>query len=567
MAKKPSHAGESSEVEETAVDTSYEAPVAGELVGAASGPVSGSSQSYEALTVADLMAFPPKAARPSWMVTRYPVSMEEYERLNLAARTPEHMPLEPLEANSVQEDDGTETTGVQLEGIEAQEGESLPEISAAAEPAPGAPAIANSFEGIPATAWRPPDTTTAVGPNDVLVAVNTDLAGYSKAGALRFRWNNMTTLFQNVLPSGATIFDPRLAYDHYSHRWICVVAARRNSPRGSWILLGVSQGTNPAGSWWIWALDATLNGSTPTSNWADYPMLGFDTQGIYIACNMFQFGGGFQYCKLRILKKTEVYAGGTIRWYDYWNLKNPDGSSAFSVQPAAHFRGTGGNPSAYLVNSLFPSGDSLTLWTLSNPVGFWSGGSATLSKTRVPCLSYDLPPDGIQKGTTTRIETNDTRLLNAVYQYVGNTTRLWTSHTTKINWSGDSEARSAVQWYEIDVGSKTITQQRRYGAKGYYYFFPAIQTDLSRNAYVVFGRSSSNIYAEERFTSRRVSAPLGDLEGSRLIKAGESSYTGGRWGDYFGICRDGGDSSKVWMYAEYAESGNQWGTWVAASKY
>src|SRR5262249_15017906 len=152
------------------------------------------------------------------------------------------------------------------------------------------------------------------------------------------------------------------------------------------------------------------NGSTATNNWADYPTLGFDTQGIYITSNMFQFNGGFQYAKLRILNKAELYAGGvgpshTARWYDFWNLKNPDNSVVFTLQPAVHFRGVGGNPPAYFVNAIWPSSNKLTLWTLSNPVGFWIGGTPSLANASVPCISYDLPPQAMQSGTTTRIAT------------------------------------------------------------------------------------------------------------------------------------------------------------------
>ena len=48
--------------------------------------------------------------------------------------------------------------------------------------------MGTSFEGIPATAWRPPDNTCAVGPEHVMLAVNTDLAVYAKTGTLR--WAN-----------------------------------------------------------------------------------------------------------------------------------------------------------------------------------------------------------------------------------------------------------------------------------------------------------------------------------------------------------------------------------------
>lgn len=530
--------------------------------------VFGESQSLEDLTVEDLLAVmteTPKSSRPPWMKTRFPVLMDEFQQLNEMANQPDEASTGTALAAFTDESSADADLEAEYEE-DTPEGEEFSN-----EPEAFAPPLGNSFEGIPNTAFRPPDCTCAVGPSHVMVAVNTDYAVYNKSGS-RLRRAPLSLLFKNVLPSNGRLFDPVIAYDHYSKRWIVVVAARRTSPKGSWLMVGVSKDSNPLGSYWIWALDATKDGGNASNNWADFPMLGFDTQGIYITTNQFQFNGGFQYTKLRILNKSELYGGGTgsnhnIKWYDFWNLKNPDNSQAFTVQPAKHYRGTGGNPPAYLVNALWPKGNSLTLWTLKNPIGYWRGGSPSLSKNKVSCRSYDLPPDGQQKGTSTAIETNDSRLLQAVFQYVGGTQRLWTCHTSKITWSGDSAARSAVQWYEIDIAQKSVVQQNGYGARGKYYYFPAIQTDLRRNAYLVFSRSGSTEYACLRQTGRRVSAPANDLENSRLIKAGEGSYTGGRWGDYFGICRDGGDANRVWMYGEYADTGNNWGTWIASAKF
>ena len=536
-----------------------------EYSGAGSPPVEGAAQVPVAeLSAADLMRLPPSPARPSWMVTRFPVSTEEYGRLVEAAAQPTQ--VAPEAAQAVVEDPAG---GAQAEAVAAPA--ELPEDEGGAGPGAAAPGIVASFDGIPQTAWQPPDNTIAVGPSDVLVAVNSDLAGYTRAGALRFRWPDMTTLFRAVLPANASVFDPRVAYDHYTHRWIVVTGARRQTPAGSWLMVGVSQGADPAGAYWVWALDASPNGGTPTNNWADYPMLGFDTQAIYISSNMFAFNGGFQYAKLRILNKAELYAGGvgpshSIRWYDLWNLRNPDNSQAFTVQPAVHFRGTGGNPPANLINGLWPSGRSLTLWTLTNPLASWTGGAPALARTAVQTMDYDLPPAAQQQGTATPINTNDPRLLNAVYQFAGGVQRLWTCHTVKHTWPNDPAARSAVQWYEIDVPGQRVVQQNRYGATGSYYFFPAIQTDAARNAYVVFGRSSSGEYAHLRQSGRRVGDPPGALQGSALVAAGAGPYDRGRWGDYFGICRDPG-ATTVWMYGEYAHAGDTWATRVCAARF
>lgn len=533
-------------------------------------PVAGIERAPAELSQSDLMTLPPlDPARKAVFRERFPVPIEEWERLTRAAEQAEPNAAAAMETMSVTED--VSGGAADLADEAAMTGIDPPEDDHVL-PGVAAPGTTASFEGIPQTAFRPPDNTIAVGPNDVLVAVNTDIAGYTKAGSLRFRWAESAALFGSVLPSGASVFDPRVAYDHYQQRWIIILAARRASPAGSWLMVAVSQGTDPAGAYWVWALDATLDGSATTTNWADYPMLGFDTRAIYIMSNMFQFNGGFQYSKLRILNKAELYAGGSgsnhfIRWYDFWNLRNPDDSMAFTIQPAIHFRGTTGTPPAYFVNALFPSGNTLTLWTLANPIAFWAGGTPGLSRRAVTCQGYDLPPQAIQPGTATRIATNDNRLLNAVYQNAGGVQRLWTTHTVRHTWPGETEARSAIQWYEIDIPSSSVAQQGRYGATGRYYFFPAIQTDIARNAYLVFGRSASDEFGQLRQTGRNVNDGVGTLQGSALVKAGEASYTGERWGDYFGICRDGGNSRIVWMYGEYADTDNAWGTRVCAARF
>jgi hypothetical protein len=512
------------------------------------------------------MLSPPKAVRPQWMVTRFPMTMDEFARAKEQAASPGR----PAAGAAAPHQDGGVDEAAHAEAQQA-EMDRPEDAHAVVAPAPLAPAVGASFDGLGATAWQPPDCTCAVGPDHVLLAVNTDLAGYTKTGHQIFRWANMTTLFGKVIPVGAAIFDPRLAYDRYQNRWIVVAAARRNSPAGSWLLIGVSQSGDPGGGYWIWSLDDSLNGGTQTNNWGDYPMLGFDTQGIYVTFNMFQVGGGYQYAKLRILSKAELYAGGVgpthiIKWYDFWSLKDGAGNVVFTVQPCSHFRGTGGNPPAYLVNAKFGAGNTITLWQLDNPLAFWHGSAPVLNRTDINCVAYDLPPNAQQNGTTNAIATNDDRLLSATFQFVANTQRVWTCHTVKHTWPGESVARSMLQWYEIDVVNHNVVQQNGYGAPGAYYFFPAIQTDVNRNAYLVFGRSSNNEFGAFRATGRRSGDPVGTLQGSVIVKSGISSYPGNRWGDYFTACRDGKDANVVWGYGEYADGGGHWGTWAVSLK-
>lgn len=87
----------------------------------------------------------------------------------------------------------------------------------------------------------------------------------------------------------------------------------------------------------------------------------------------------------------------------------------------------------YLLNSRSNSGNSVTLWSLTNPVST----SPTLIKANVPVASYSLPPDASQCGGATALDTGDARLLNAVYRNGS----LWTTQT--IAWGSESRALSA----------------------------------------------------------------------------------------------------------------------------
>jgi hypothetical protein len=461
------------------------------------------------------------------------VSRSEYDRLVQAAREPDAM---SLTASAAVADTGASVAAV--------------------------PTVNDDFDGIPRTALEPPDPALAVGPDDVMTAVNAQFAVTAKTSPAPFAPVPFSAMFGQVLPHGADfMFDPKLAYDHFARRWIAIVGAKRESPPGSWIMLAVSQTGDPRGLWYTWALDAALDGKTPTANWADYPALGFDEQAIYVTVNMFKLNGPFQYAKLRILNKREVYAAPglaapALRWYDVTVILNPDHRTVFTLQPAVHHR-TAPGP-AYFVNALWPSGGALSVWTLKDPLAAWKTppGSPVFAPVSVACQSYDLPPSAEQRGGTPRIATDDTRLLNAVYRGDG---------PSKFTWPGDGEARSVVQWYQLDVAASRVVQQGRYGAPGIYQFFPAVQPIANGDMFVVFGRSSATDFAHLRVTGRQAADPPNVLGNSVVIQPGASVYPSTRWGDYFSVASDPDDDGIAWMCGEYAGPAGAWATRICSA--
>ena len=170
-----------------------------------------------------------------------------------------------------------------------------------------------SFPGLDYTARIPPDPIVAVGPNHLVAAVNSKFGVFSKSGTLLSQ-TQANDWFSNVLPNIVAIggsFDPKVVYDAAAGRWILVYLATDDKTE-SWVLISVSSNSDPTGTWCNYALHGDRNGNTPSGNWSDYEGVGLDNQAVYITTNQFELtpsaDGKFQYSRLRIIPKAQLYA-------------------------------------------------------------------------------------------------------------------------------------------------------------------------------------------------------------------------------------------------------------------
>src|SRR5689334_4436266 len=60
-------------------------------------PVEGLSRALEEITAAEMLEAQVSPSRPDWMVTRFPVDMDEYRRMTIAAEAPQLAALAPGE--------------------------------------------------------------------------------------------------------------------------------------------------------------------------------------------------------------------------------------------------------------------------------------------------------------------------------------------------------------------------------------------------------------------------------------------------------------------------------------
>src|SRR6185503_13489405 len=201
-------------------------------------------------------------------------------------------------------------------------------------------------------------------------------------------------------------------------------------------------------------------GTTNTNNWADFPALGVDANNLYITSNQFAFGGGFQYSKIRVVPKARPYSGLSPTFFDFVNMKNPDNTVAFTIQPCHTF---GAPQVEYLVNSRFPGGNSLNVWRIAP-----SGAAFTLTRTSVATAPYSLPPNAPQRGNNDPLNTGDVRVLHAVFR--GDS--IWCALTTAHNWTGTTNTAS-IHWFQIRAAAPALVQQGVFGSANVHSFYPA----------------------------------------------------------------------------------------------
>lgn len=413
------------------------------------------------------------------------------------------------------------------------------------------------FAGIGFTNRVPPDPIIAVGPDHIIEMVNSSWVIFDKNGNKLFQ----TTFYDwwsNVSPSGNP-FDPKLIFDHYSQRWVMLTVARSDTAGTSEYLLSVSDDANPFGTWCNWKLDATLDGTNPTTNWADYPQLGFDSNySIYITSNQFRFGT-FLYSKLRVIKKSEIYWNNEcseVKWWDFWDFENEDSSKIFTWQPVHTL-----SPSSkeWLVNTENRlTGDAITLWSLTN-TDLWP--PVLTRESTIPIKSYSAPPDAKQLGGPALIDTGDSRLYNAAYH----DNKIYTATSESCNWGTPENIESCIRFLVIDTINKVPEIDYRFGSDNFYYYYPAIYPDNAGNIYAGFSRSGSTEYVGIGYTGKRKDENY--IPMSAQIKSGEGyyeitdSYGRNRWGDYSGIALDPSRGT-IWINNEYPTVSNTWGTWL-----
>lgn len=400
-----------------------------------------------------------------------------------------------------------------------------------------------AFPAISSTGWNPPDPTLAVGPNHVVVTVNSRVAFYTKAGVQTFAApldSSGNPGFFESLGAGNFCFDPKCFFDHYAQRFVIVVLETYGTTE-SWVDIAVSDDSDPNGIWYKYRTDAVMTIGSNTA-WWDFPGFGYDQNAYYVTGNLFGLNpaSGYYGAGIRVFDKSTMLSGAAA---GYQTLRL---SSGYVIQPAIHF----GTPTRAYMATLANS-TTLTLYAVNDPLT-----SPTVSTINIATPSYS--------GAISAPTLNGSDVSNA-----GMTMPMWRNGKLYIVHNSQVGGRNVARWHEIDTaswpvsGTPTRTQTGNIDAGGINWtLFPAIGANAAGEVGVILGQSAPNTRVGVSIAGRKPTDPVGRMGAPQLIKPGDSDG-GGRWGDYYGVAVDPSDDTTFWGVGQYRNT-SSWQTWVGS---
>lgn len=408
--------------------------------------------------------------------------------------------------------------------------------------------------------FEPPDQGLCVGNGFVVEPVNSAYTIYRRDGSAIAGPFNVNVLFDEGLTEFTS--DPRCYFDPTTNTWfatILFISADNTEARTD---IAVNTSGDPTTPWTVYHLDATDDGSNGTPVhvgcpcFGDQPLLGIDRENIYIATNEFsilgpQVNGAQVYA---ISKRDLIKGAAKVHFVQFQNLTIA-GGIAFSVQPALVNSGDDSDRVEYFLESIDATGidNRIGVWAMTHTEAVADGGMPTLSSVVINSLVFGVPPNAVQKGSTSLLNTGDDRMQQV--QFIKG--KLWGELTTALNVPGNPVQLSASAWFEIDpdvrdfkIAAANITRQGILASADNFLFYPALQVAPDGEVAMVFTISGPTLFASAAFV--RMSEGEHSFGPITIAAAGSGPYapSSTRWGDYSWAVADPNGKS-IWLATEY----------------
>lgn len=419
----------------------------------------------------------------------------------------------------------------------------------------------------------PPDTDGAVGPNHFVEFINGRFAAYSKASGTVLQSMTDLNFWKQAgitFPVNWDVTDPRIVYDPSVQRWFAsqVDFETTGAINTNRFLLAISGNADPTGAWKAVSLAGTPSGN----NLADFPTLGLDAQGVYLAADLFSAAGNavgstlLSLQKAGLLQSTPVLINRT----SFGILSYA--SRGYVLQPAVCVDGSGGGNvlSTGSLGYSITTGNPLTATTLFSCAVQNAGGPASATLTSSTSLSvpgYTVPIDPYQPDGSSNLSDDDCRFSAIVYRVGG---ILFAVHTTEVN------NLAAIRWYRISATNNVVLESGTISGTPndpeMELFYPSIAANTNGTVVIGFNGSSLSSYVSAYAVVGQTINGVTTFGNPLLLKAGTASYqdTPGsdpstyesRWGDYSATSVDPTDPTIFWTIQAYPSGPAVWSTQI-----
>ena len=409
--------------------------------------------------------------------------------------------------------------------------------------------------------YVPPDCNGMAGPVHFVELINGRFSVYNKTNGIRIFTSSDSTFWINagISLGGAGVSDPRLVYDPSVGRWFAsAIDVNRGSEWSNRFLVAISASADPTKTWKGLAFQAD-----PAGNFADFPTLGLDNNGVYLGGYMFDTNGIEMGANTLIsIPKADLLAPSpTAARRKSFGLLTGD-SYGHILQPTINLDFDESDGMVLAVESLgfdrLPH--SNLVWTAIQNAG--GPGSASLGEPISQLVpNYSVPINPPQPGGDDNLDDGDARLSANVYQVGG---VVYGVHAIDVT------DRAAVRWYRLSAAGGGLLESGTISHPDLDLFYPSIAANKSGVMVIGCNGCSSNSYIScYAYVGQTVNG-VTTMKGPILLKAGLATYnhpvsgsSSYRWGDYGTTSVDPVDPFRFWTIQMYPSTSDAWVTYIS----
>jgi hypothetical protein len=170
--------------------------------------------------------------------------------------------------------------------------------------------------------------------------------------------------------------------------------------------------------------------------------------------------------------------------------------------------------------------------------------TVTLTEPFTPTIKpLTTPPDADQRGTTTKLVTDDNRVQTVAWQ----SGLLYFANGDGCVPALDTTTRACARLLVVNTATGLVKVDKDRSKRNQHLFYPTVRPNASGSIIFGYGRSASTVFPELDVTA---ASPTGAFAATKTIQTGDAPNETTRYGDYFAVAIDPSAPANAWIAGE-----------------